>query len=314
MENPTESVSFEFLPEPVIELILTMVPEEDILACNLVCRTWKRLISRKSYWKKRYQEKKINWYEIPEHIRDKAGGWMILYAQYRYQILSKNYIHNPSGHRRFGGWVISATHRNMWLVEQVPDGCEPLPSSDFFGRKEGCCFVTSFDWSSKCYTVDLWREGLKLKPGVMKLILPFQIKCSQMYAARFDCGGQFNWELRLLDSHWKVIRFYKQPTIDVPPSEEWKTAEYGFKFESKNDFQFRDLRYIEFIHEGKDTQFWAGHFGTKFARSCVTIELLEPDVAVAVEETKEQGDEKKKKIPRRRMGGLAKWLRKRKGR
>jgi len=31
------------------------------------------------------------------------------------------------------------------------------------------------------------------------------------------------------------------------------------------------IRYIGFYHKGKDTQFWAGHYGAKMTRSNVTL-------------------------------------------
>lgn len=36
------------------------------------------------------------------------------------------------------------------------------------------------------------------------------------------------------------------------------------------------VRYIEFTHEGKDTQFWSGHYGSKMAGGVVKLMLPKP--------------------------------------
>ncbi|ODM89859.1 F-box only protein 44 [Orchesella cincta] len=262
----------EFLPETVLELILSKVSDEDILKCNLVCRTWNALISRKSLWKKRFENKQVNWEEVPSHIRDKPNSWMILRAHLHHRILFKNFIDNPSGHSGFDGWTIFDNNGDLWRVEEEPIGCDPLPKTELIGRNDESCFVTSYGWCSKYFMVDLWSQGLT--PELLKIILPFQINCSQMYTARFDCGGKFDWELRLLDSQQKIICMYKPTCIQLPATMDWKKTEFAFQFGSGDVELLQDLRYIMFIHEGKDTQVWAGHYGMKFARSCVTIECL----------------------------------------
>ncbi|ODM87465.1 F-box only protein 6 [Orchesella cincta] len=261
------------VPEPVLETILSRVSDEDILQCNSVCRAWKDLITRKSFWKKCYERQGINWNKIPSQIREKPEGWIVLYSHFRYGTFSKNFIKNPSGHRAFDGWSIYTNGGDMWRVEDVPCGCHELPESSFFGP-DTSCFVSSYQWCSKYYIVDLWNEGLN--PTVMRISLPLQIKCSQMYATRFDCGGIFKWELRLLDSQEKIIREHKL-YIERPPSTQWETAEYGFKFKLSHADFMQQIRYLVFIHEGRDSQFWKGHYGMKFARSCVTVECLEND-------------------------------------
>ncbi|CAL8137739.1 unnamed protein product [Orchesella dallaii] len=279
-------ISGQAIPETVVELILSKVPVEDLLKCNLVCKAWRNLISRKSLWKICFDDNKANWNTVPEHVRDKPNGWMVLYAQLRNEILSKNYIKNPSGHRQFEGWTIFSNGGDQWRVEEEPHGSDPLPNLDipFFGIDEDkSCFTSSFGWCSKYYIVNLWREGLT--PELMKLMLPFKIKCSQMYTARFDCGGVFDWELRLLDSEEKRLCQHKAPRIEVPAIMEWQTAEFAFEFGSDDEELLKDLQYLVFIHEGKDTQFWAGHYGMKFARSCVTFECLysQPENSSSVE-------------------------------
>ncbi|ODM89606.1 F-box only protein 6, partial [Orchesella cincta] len=270
----------EELPDTVLEVILSKVPEDDILKCSLVCRTWREIITRKSFWKIRFKNRRIPWEEVPKHVRDKPKGWMILYAHLRYRILSKNYIQNPSGHNQFEGWTILPNDGLEWRVEQVPQNCSPLPApvSNIFERNDESCFVPAFEWCSKYYWIDIRKEGLT--PSLLKLLLPIQINCSQMYTARYDCcGGVFSWELRLLNSQEKILSNYESPTVELSSTTEWHTAQYSFQFGSEDEELVQDLRYIVFSHEGRDTQWWAGRgqFAMKFARSCVTFEALETE-------------------------------------
>lgn len=79
----------------------------------------------------------------------------------------------------FEKWNIHKNGGDRWIVEEEPVGCEPLPEDPFFGPNDRSCFVTSFQWCSKYVVVDLWAAGLN--PTVMRISLPLQIKCSQMY-------------------------------------------------------------------------------------------------------------------------------------
>ncbi|CAL8137743.1 unnamed protein product [Orchesella dallaii] len=251
MENKLETVSLLDLPETVIELVLAKVPEEDILTCNLVCRAWKELICRKSFWKKRFQDKKLNLYEIPKCVQDMQGGWMILYSQYCRGILSKNYNRMPPCQKKFPNQQIpeAPSSCHILLADQELERNGIFTHSNFFEREiDMCYFATSFRWCSKSYKVDLWREGLK--PGLMKLILPFRIKCTRICAAGFDCGSRFEWEIRILDSQLKFINVSKHPNILVEPRDDWESAEYSIEFRRKDANHLKDLRYVEFLHRG----------------------------------------------------------------
>ena len=115
---------------------------------------------------------------VPNQIRERPEGWMVIYSQYRNKIFTKNYITNPSGQDLFDGWSIYKNGGDQWNVEEEPVGCNPLPVSPFFGENDRSCFVTSFQWCSKYFVVDLWNEGLN--PIIMRISLPLEIKCSQM--------------------------------------------------------------------------------------------------------------------------------------
>ncbi|CAM4618751.1 unnamed protein product, partial [Lepidochelys kempii] len=35
----------------------------------------------------------------------------------------------------------------------------------------------------------------------------------------------------------------------------------------------RGVRYVHFLHKGKDTHFWAGHYGARITNSTVMVKL-----------------------------------------
>ncbi|CAL8068715.1 unnamed protein product [Orchesella dallaii] len=264
------------IPETILEFILCEVAEEDILNCRLVCRTWKNLIARKYLWKRRFERRRVDICSIPASILDKPDAWLVFYAHLRYLILSKNYIGNSSGERGLEGWTMwdNVGRGHRWRVKE---SLVSLAATSLFNGTVPFYFDNLNDLCSKYYIVDLWREGLT--PKLMKLLLPFRIKCSQLYASKcddFDGIGLFNWEIRLLNSQEKTIAKHKTG-MELPRKVEWRMVEHSFNF-SENSFELLDdLRYVVFIHGGDQL-----YYGIKLAKSCLTIECLEnnpvPDI------------------------------------
>jgi len=71
----------------------------------------------------------------------------------------------------------------------------------------------------------------------------------------------------MIQNHPEIFR--------LPAGREWYSAEHVFKFPEIHKDKIREMRYVVFCHEGKDMQYWAGHYGTKFSRSCGRISLDE---------------------------------------
>ncbi|CAL8124308.1 unnamed protein product [Orchesella dallaii] len=186
--------------------------------------------------------------------------------------MNRNFITNPSGHDGFTGWRITKNGGDEWKIENEPVGCDKLPSPDrsFYGP-ETCCFATSYDWCSKSYLVDFRHNGL---PNLTRL-LPFKIICSQMYASRFDCGGMGKWKLEILNENKQlVLRSHQQEFQHHLVS--WKQISHEFHFGISDRDIAKQIRFLQFTHEGKDDKFWSGHFGMKLARACVKIEQENP--------------------------------------
>ncbi|CAL8114468.1 unnamed protein product [Orchesella dallaii] len=276
------------LPEHVVENILSYVSDQDIPNCRVVCHTWKHVLSSKSLWKLRFQKRGVDWNEIQSFITDRnsTNMWALLHSHMCHGILHKNFISNPSGHNGFEGWDMEPPiFENPWIIEEQPMACSPLPNAPLFGRVDQCCFATCFGY--KNFTVDLWDEGLT--PALTKLLLPFQIKCSQLFSTRVDqqYNGSANWNIYLWNSDQNIrIRQLTgriRVNFSIRSTGEWQKREWVFKFE-RDDLSIRDLenmRYVQFLHAGVcqtdpliEEEPDNGAF--KFSHTCVTIEGL-PD-------------------------------------
>ncbi|CAL8137689.1 unnamed protein product [Orchesella dallaii] len=269
------------LPENVVELILSKVPNEDILNCKLVCHTWKDIVAGNSFFKLRFEEKGRNWNSIPDKIKSDPKYRPVLHAHLRHGILSKNYARNSSGQDELRGWQMWL---GDWIVSQEPFGCEPLPISNFFKREGQSCFVLKSDKGAKCYCIDLREQGLT--PEIMELMLPFQFQFSQLYASSCSTPTMFKWGAGISD--WQTVFQYHYPTpIKILPSGKWQKVEYSFKFgnNARHLKELKTLRQIFLTHkayrENPSTpdEIQRDPLNLKFARACVTLELLdnEPD-------------------------------------
>ncbi|CAL8137691.1 unnamed protein product [Orchesella dallaii] len=269
------------LPENVVELILSKVPNEDILNCKLVCHTWKDIVARNSFLKLRFEEKGLNWNSIPDKFKSDSKYRPILHAHLRHGILSKNYVRNSSGQDEFRGWQKIA---GDWIVSQEPFGCEPLPTSTFFKRVGQSCFVLKSYKGAKCYCIDLRKEGLT--PEILELMLPFKLKFSQLYAASSSTPTMFKWSIVMWNEQKDFRRKYSSP-IKILPSGKWQKVEYSFKFgnNARNLKELKGLRQIFLVNEvytentSTPDEIQRDPLNVKFARACVTLELLnsEPD-------------------------------------
>jgi hypothetical protein len=82
------------------------------------------------------------------------------------------------------------------------------------------------------------------------------------------------WTLKVMDSNEQLI-MEKELRQEFPPSVEWNTMEYAFRFKEEYADKMDQVRYLVFVHDGKDNQFWKGHYGTKFARACVRFRFCD---------------------------------------
>uniref|UniRef100_A0A1B6J9E4 F-box domain-containing protein n=1 Tax=Homalodisca liturata TaxID=320908 RepID=A0A1B6J9E4_9HEMI len=282
-----------FLPEEVMSNILHCLSWDDLLNFRLVCHSWKRLIDSFVSYKKikecksykacfAFNVKGFNPESLPfyvyyaigknafgsNHLKNAFGSGEIphvcqpprrSFGRRRAQDLRMcSDVNCP----RFKHWSVLSSQGDGWTVEMVPQGSQPLPE-----HLEGSsCFVTSYGLCSKQQIIKLSECGLSSK--IMDEIQP-HIDISEWYARRFDCGSIYRLKVSLLDINKEVVDQFIEEIVDNHWDDNWHQVSHTFRNYGP------DVRFLLFHHEGIDTQFWAGYYGSKMAGGSVIARIPE---------------------------------------
>ncbi|XP_074654806.1 F-box only protein 6-like isoform X2 [Tubulanus polymorphus] len=250
------------LPDELLEQVFSKLSEIDLLMrVSRVCKYWKSIVDRQSVWRL-----KCNYENL--HV-DSGNSYRDAY--FSESIFRRNLIKNPYAIEDFDHW-------------EIMDGSHGFKTENaFYGKGVGvkqpnslklpekilpvvCNWVTTYYNCSKYQLIDLLAVGFSEK---WLDEMEAAIHISEWYAARFDCGCVYHLEVHLLDGNEKSLDHFEQ----VKQEQQWSTAEWkkvSYVFPCKVR---EGLRYIKFIHSGKDTQFWAGHYGSKFTGASVKFDF-----------------------------------------
>ncbi|XP_056305080.1 F-box only protein 6-like isoform X3 [Danio aesculapii] len=112
--------------------------------------------------------------------------------------------------------------------------------------------------------IDLQKEGYNA--AFMDHLQP-HIKISDWYGPYFNGGCEYQICVELLDQKKEPISTFQPEKVVI---EQWNDEPW-----CKMTHVFKDygpgVRLIRFTHGGKDTQFWAGHYGIRITNSSVEI-------------------------------------------
>ncbi|CAL8367353.1 unnamed protein product [Lota lota] len=235
-------------PELLQEIFVNLPAHQVVRVCPLVCPEWRALVHSESLWKERCRREGYK-------PRDEAvlKGWKFFY------FLSKdrrNLLKNSKAEEGLRDWVILSNMGDGWLAEHV---LKPHPNE---GTTQN--FVSSYGPCMKSQLVDLRKEGYN--NYIMDKIQP-HIRISDWYAARWDCTCEYELRVELLNKKKKAIAAFTPGTLH---SEQWNCDEWN-----EITHVFRNygpgVRYVNFVHGGKDKQFWKGWYGVRVTDSCVEI-------------------------------------------
>uniref|UniRef100_A0A0K0DC94 FBA domain-containing protein n=1 Tax=Angiostrongylus cantonensis TaxID=6313 RepID=A0A0K0DC94_ANGCA len=137
------------------------------------------------------------------------------------------------------------------------------------------CFATSYHWCYRYCEIDLEKSGIIFQAWIMDEIRP-KITVRERCSCRQDCGATYELHLQLLrrEEHFNpnvhlprfrsVIRSWDQWEGRL-----WETVEEVF-----TDYPI-GMRKLAIMSRGKDNQFWAGHYGSKFGATEVFLSFPE---------------------------------------
>ncbi|XP_059188564.1 F-box only protein 2-like isoform X3 [Centropristis striata] len=240
--------------EVLEEIFLHLPPHQVVVVCRLVCHQWKEVADSESLWKERCRREGYRIRDASKIPRD----WRMFYFLCKKR---RNLLKNPRGEHEMKNWQILKNGGDNWKVEGVL-----VAHPNKIVKKN---FVTSYGMCRKGQLIDLEVEGYNA--SFMDHFQP-DIKISDWYAPRWECGSEYEICVELLNQRKKPIQTFSPETIYFEQFEEhlkhdqkWNQMTHVFKNYGPG------VRYIRFVHGGKDTIFWAGWYGIRVTDSSVEI-------------------------------------------
>ncbi|XP_034551079.1 F-box only protein 6-like [Notolabrus celidotus] len=231
------------------EIFLNLPPHQVVCVCRLVCHQWKEVADSESMWKERCRREGC-------FIRDASRipkDWRLFYFLCKKR---RNLLKNPRAEHQMKNWQIIDNGGDKWKAE----GVMVQHPNDAVQNN----FVTSYGLCRKMQLIDLEKEGYN--PSFMDHFQP-DIKISDWYAPRWDCGSEYEISVQLLNRKKKPIQTFAPETIHF---QQWNDQKWCQMTHVFRDYG-QGVRFIRFTHGGKDTQFWAGWYGIRVTDSSVEI-------------------------------------------
>lgn len=247
---PSEDSLVNAVPLEVLEEIFHNLPHEEvILHCRLVCKQWKGVADSESLWRERCRREGY----LPRDASFTQNDWREFYFLCKNR---RNLLKNTRAEDQFTFWQIVSNGGDRWKIEE---SMAPHPNEAV--KKN---FVTSFFTCLKSQLIDLKSEGYN--NSFMDLYQP-AIKISDWYAARWDCSCEYTLKVELLNRKKKIIQTFEPETVYIEQwnDQQWHQITHVFKNYG------RGVRYVNFLHGGKDSKFWAGWYGVRVSDSSVEI-------------------------------------------
>lgn len=252
------------LPEICLIRILSFLPGKDLLLVySRVNKAWKSLIESQHLWHQKCERLQI----LFEGLIDDTFDFKRYFFQNPY---TRNLLKNSKALDGVKHWSLTALadhYRNdtMFIKEDYPAGADSLEkyiATKYYGEVKN--WVTSYVYSSREQTIDLLNEGCHI--NVLDNIRP-PLVISEWYAARFDCGSEFDFEVKLFAENKKDLLDSFQFNCNLNAGRPWFQIKHVF------DAYPPGVRFIHFRHGGKDRKYWAGHYGVKMALPTVRFKM-----------------------------------------
>ncbi|KAF2900947.1 hypothetical protein ILUMI_05241 [Ignelater luminosus] len=254
-----------YIPEEIILHILAFVDPNELLKCSLVCRNWNKFIKSYTFWSTLYGRKYRD-------SKPKQLPWYLFYCLLSTNYFNNNLLKNGNGQEGFNHWNILFDGGNGFTIEDLPAGADPLPLDLPEFQNQTSCFATSYGTCRKSQKVQLGKS--KLFRYILNSYKP-HIYLSEWTAGRFDCGCIYKLRCELVRSD-KSEKYLSKPCA-FHQVNQWEGSTWE-KIEITITEYPDDIEELIFEHDGRDTQYWAGHYGSKMAGGVLKLlfDSIEP--------------------------------------
>lgn len=268
------------LPYEAASRILDYVPPNQLIrVCMLVSRSWKAFLSDPVFWKARMRRGR-NYSSSLDTIASIDWPRLCMSTMYKPNLINS---FNKNGELALTPWRCSSDDWEDFKTARANSGerrrirhcnweiesgwVKPESDPDLIKEHNGCLknYVTSYMWCCRDQVVELARFGFN--NDIMDNVQPV-IEVWEWFAARWDCGSTFCIRVELLDASRNVVKAFE----DSETTDQWQGGELGWR---KKYHMFSNygsgVRFLRFADAGKDTQFWAGHYGSKMAAAWARV-------------------------------------------
>ena len=293
-----ENDPLRLLPNELVLHVFQYVPPRQLVrVCTLVNKRWQSFFCDSNFWQLRMKQSgnysvlleklpslQINWarlcittvYEINIVKSFDSKGklslnpWNIMYWSWKNSQNSTTEVVDGipfnthcKEYANFDRHYSSSWTIESWIKREDPKDEQVLKEN----RDSVENYATSYRWCCREQYIILSKYGLT--NDIMDVVQP-SIEVSEWFAARWDCGSVFEIMIQLLGSEGSVIDEFHFSER----TEQWQGGELGWrKVEHVFTSYGPGVRFVRFCDAGKDTQFWAGHYGSKMAAACVNMKF-----------------------------------------
>lgn len=252
-----------YIPEEVLLHILSYIEPRNLLKYSLVCKQWNSIIKSYSLWSSIYKRR--------YNRKPKKLPWYLYYCHLSTNYFDVNLLRNGNGEDGFNHWVIKEDGGDKFIVEDPPIGADPLNIDIPEFHNKTSCFATSYGNSVKIQTIQLGQSNLFRY--ILNNYKP-HIYLSEWTAGRFDCGCVYRLRCGFsgLPPNLQVTKPSSGNKVTQWEGSKWKKIDILITNYPEG------VEGLTFEHEGRDTQFWAGHFGSKMAGGVIKLlfDSIEP--------------------------------------
>uniref|UniRef100_A0A1I7XG51 F-box domain-containing protein n=1 Tax=Heterorhabditis bacteriophora TaxID=37862 RepID=A0A1I7XG51_HETBA len=292
--NP--SFEFELYPDEVWFEVFLHCDRTSLYNASKVCRLFHSILATPKFWIEKCEQDKVElppveWRKFCRREESKVNEESVNKNQYTFNyrsIYHKNPYNRNLAHVIHSDSTIeelSRTHGYVFdhsgdgiIIEKEPVNCEKSSEVEV-------CFATSYEWCQRYFEIDLRKCGIE--DWIMDRVRP-TIIVRELSCCRRDCGAVYEFRAQLLQTSELFDKNILLPRFRMISKtwEQWQVDNSllllsilgGFSWElSEHIFTEYPpgMRRIGIMSSGKDTQFWAGHYGAKFANTEVIVKFPE---------------------------------------